>query len=747
MVTRVVVDPPSNPSAKVRVYLDGREAVVVDQPAALQSTPTFKFGWGASTGGQNNNHEINFLRVESVDPILPDLGVTGSGQVVDAGTSTTLSWTVDADAASGPVPAGETVRLQAAAPDGTTFATPSGTGWDCSASTSTLVDCTSTSDAAVAPGTQLPTVSVLSSAGSASGRQTVTATVTSASNDPALASDDTAATEVRWRPVVQHVDAGEVAASGSPAATTVDPVVSGTGPFTVSVSAPVDPAVGTVTVVDGRLVLAPAAGASGTLSATYTATDADGVESNPATVELLVRPVVGDSALTVDAGDAVSHQLPTPVGSGPFTWSLAEYDPSYGSFSVGPTGVVTGTVSGSVSGRLDLHFRAADAEGNPTEAGTLAVTIRPVAGSTSRRVVLDADGHATTTLTLPAPDGSGPFTYELGTLPAGVTASLSGDQLTVTADAGTSGSFVLPYTVVDGDGVRSTEQTVTVEVAPYLAATGATGTADATTTAEAPAVIGSGPFTWDVQAPAGVTAAVAADGRVALDTDGASGTFDVLLTVTGADGVGSSDLVSFDVHPVAFDVTVDVTASASPVATLLTPAAPVGTGTGDLAVVEGLVPADGTVVVDGQSLLVTPAAGFSGLLEVGYTVTGADGLSSEVATATLRVSPVALDGSGSLASGTTASFALPTPVRPRRLRRRAGLGGVRRLRVGRRSRTASCGSPRHRPSPARWSCGTASPTAPAWSARSPTSSSTSSRPPRAAPRRPAPARPAPRARP
>lgn len=663
VVTRVVVDPPSNPSPKVTVYLDGRQAVQVDQPAALQTTPTFKFGWGASTGGQNNNHEINFLKVESVNPILPDLGVAGLGQVVDAGTSTTLSWTVDADAASGPVPADETVHLQAAAPSGTTFGTPSGTGWSCGTSTATLVDCTRTSGTAVAPGTTFPPVSVLASAGSASGRQTVTATVSSPSNDPTLATDDTSATEVRWRPVVQPVEADEIDASATPSPVTVDPVVSGTGPFTISVSAPLDPATGSVSVVDGRLVLTPAAGQSGVLSAQYTATDADGVQSNPAEVLVLVRPTVADAARTVDAGDAVSHQVPTPMGRGPFTWELLPYDTSYGTFAIDQDGLLTGQVAGSVSGALELHYRVQDEPyGVTSQAGVLTLTVRPVAGSTTQRVVLDADGEATTQVTLPAPSGTGPFRYELGTVPAGVTASVTGGVLTVTAATGTSGTAVVPYTVVDGNEVRSTERTVTVDVAPYLAAPGATGTADATTTAPAPTVLGTSPFGWDVQAPAGVDATVAADGRVTLDTHGASGTFDVLLIVEDADGVTSSDVVSFDVHPVAHDVAADTTASATPAPTRLTPTAPVGTGTGAFTVVQGLAPADGSVVVDGQSLLVTPAAGFSGLLEVGYTVTGADGLASAPATATLRVSPVALASSGSLESGTAAAFVLPTPV-------------------------------------------------------------------------------------
>jgi hypothetical protein len=61
---RVVIDRPSVASPKVKVYLGFVGALPttptleVDQPAVFRTTPTFKFGFSASTGGFDNNHEV-----------------------------------------------------------------------------------------------------------------------------------------------------------------------------------------------------------------------------------------------------------------------------------------------------------------------------------------------------------------------------------------------------------------------------------------------------------------------------------------------------------------------------------------------------------------------------------------------------------------------------------------------------------------------------------------------------------------
>lgn len=218
VATRVVIDPPATPSLQVRVYLDGRLVTSVDQPDALRTAPTFKFGWAASTGGLNDVHEINFLAVQSVEPILPDLALSGAASPAPAESSAPVTLTVTADAASGPVPAHEPITITAAAPDAATVVGATGSGWDCSATTDVDVSCTHVSHAPLPPGSQLPpvTVTLERTISAPSGLSTLTATVTSASDDPVLDADNTAEVVVRWNPVAQPVDAGTVDASATP---------------------------------------------------------------------------------------------------------------------------------------------------------------------------------------------------------------------------------------------------------------------------------------------------------------------------------------------------------------------------------------------------------------------------------------------------------------------------------------------------------------------------------------------------
>lgn len=57
---RIVFDPVAT---RVTVFLNGTQVLQVPAPAALLSATTIKFGWAASTGGSNDNHEVCCLTV------------------------------------------------------------------------------------------------------------------------------------------------------------------------------------------------------------------------------------------------------------------------------------------------------------------------------------------------------------------------------------------------------------------------------------------------------------------------------------------------------------------------------------------------------------------------------------------------------------------------------------------------------------------------------------------------------------
>lgn len=59
---RIVIDPATSASPKVRVYAGATPPITptltVDLPEKFKTTPTFKFGFSGSTGGRNNIFEV-----------------------------------------------------------------------------------------------------------------------------------------------------------------------------------------------------------------------------------------------------------------------------------------------------------------------------------------------------------------------------------------------------------------------------------------------------------------------------------------------------------------------------------------------------------------------------------------------------------------------------------------------------------------------------------------------------------------
>jgi hypothetical protein len=114
-----------------------------------------------------------------------------------------------------------------------------------------------------------------------------------------------------------------------------------------------------------------------------------------------------------------------------------------------------------------FHYTVTDATGNST-AALVTLTIRPTAAPFTATAT--NPGGTATTLQLPAPQGTGPFSFEMvaGTAsdPEYGTISLTTTgQLTLTPPAGFSGPIPsFPYQVVDASGTLSLPATITVTV-------------------------------------------------------------------------------------------------------------------------------------------------------------------------------------------------------------------------------------------------------------------------------------------
>jgi len=99
---RVVIDPATKADAKVTVYYQDAQIIQVALPDAFGDVKNVKIGFGAGTGGVNNNHEVWGLQTQESDPnyVAPveepvDDGNTDP-ELADTGVDGTVLWYVGA---------------------------------------------------------------------------------------------------------------------------------------------------------------------------------------------------------------------------------------------------------------------------------------------------------------------------------------------------------------------------------------------------------------------------------------------------------------------------------------------------------------------------------------------------------------------------------------------------------------------------------------------------------------------------
>jgi hypothetical protein len=214
---------------------------------------------------------------------------------------------------------------------------------------------------------------------------------------------------------------------------------------------------------------------SGPLSVNYTVTGADGVASVPESATLTVAPVAAVAGIINTSGSTTTANVPTPVGTGPFTYTLLdELGIDQGTVGMNPqTGKVTITSDPSFSGPATLHYTVTDGAGHASAPVDLDVTVLPVASDFRLPTVVVGPGGgspATVSAQAPTPRGTGPFTYQLlGPVdPARGTATIdpATGVISFTPAPGTTGSTAIRYTVTDAHGLVSAPATATVVVQP-----------------------------------------------------------------------------------------------------------------------------------------------------------------------------------------------------------------------------------------------------------------------------------------
>jgi hypothetical protein len=497
-----------------------------------------------------------------------------------------------------------------------------------------------------------------------SGVDTLQYTVT----DPYLQTSAPATVTIAVTPTVQDVNATMTA---NTSLTLPTPPPAGTGPFTYTVTTPSD---GLATVSSaGVISYTPAHNFGGVDYFTYQATDAQDQASNAGAVTITVNkpplPTVADVSATIDANTTLTQTVPAPTGTGPFAYSIST-PPTLGTEAISSAGVLTFTPPGNASGVYTSTYQVVDPYGQPSNAGNITLTVRPVAADFSGSTV----GTSPLTLNAPLPAGTGVFTWAAA--PPQTNGTLSMDagsgQVTFTATLGYAGPFNFPYSVSDGVGTSSTAKLVTITVVapPAPVAVAYSSTQDAGTLVAAQLQVpasGTGPFTYaTVTGPASGALALQPNGHFSFTPGpGTSGVVTFTYHVTDPyDSASAPATVTLDFRPVALAVS---GSTVGPQQVTL-PAASVD-GTGPFTYV--LTPpsaAQGTATVDQANgeISFTPLLGFTGDATFSYTATGAGAMTSLPAAVTVTVTapsaPAVADVSATIDANTTLTQTVPAPT-------------------------------------------------------------------------------------
>ena len=336
------------------------------------------------------------------------------------------------------------------------------------------------------------------------------------------------------------------------------PVGSGTGPFTVSAQSNLPTGL-TATISGTNVTFTGTPTASGTFSnVQLTVKDAAGATVTK-TFSITINPALGigtqPASATIDNGQSDTLTVTPSGGTGPYSYQ----------WFVGPSGTTSNPIGGATSSSYTASpgsttqywVQITDASGAVVNSNTATITVNadPTLGSLApTQWTVNQSGY---TGAIAISNGTGPFTVSAQSgLPTGLTATITGSNVTFTGTPTATGTFNnVQLTVQDATGTTTSGTfTITINAAPTLGSLAPTQwTVNQSGYTGAIAISnGTGPFTVSAQSnlPTGLTATITGSNVTFTGTPTATGTFsNVQMTVKDVAGATVSGTFTITINP------------------------------------------------------------------------------------------------------------------------------------------------------------------------------------------------------
>ncbi|MGX5690766.1 Ig-like domain-containing protein [Arcticibacter tournemirensis] len=224
-----------------------------------------------------------------------------------------------------------------------------------------------------------------------------------------------------------------------------------------------DPANGIVVVnPDSTITYTPTAGFSGKDSFTYKLKNKEGLESDPITVTVNVRPVGSSDSRTTPVNTSVSIAVKDNDISKTGTTVMPASTPLHGSISVNANGIITYTPANNYSGTDIFTYRLRAADGLESDAITVNIMVKGVPEK-APDIEADVSDGKPTVITIPVVPGS---TVVITSPPKHGTVTIDPvtGEVIYTPEPGYTGPDDFSYVIRDPDGNESAPGRVIIEV-------------------------------------------------------------------------------------------------------------------------------------------------------------------------------------------------------------------------------------------------------------------------------------------